>query len=268
MSEPTADHRPRDPQRPTRLTPEGYLRCWDDDLAALLATTTADPATVVPSCPGWTLADLWTHVGEVYAHKAAAIRDGAPPDPWPPARGEGFDPVAWLRESAADLRGLLAGADPSAPAWSWWPPEQTLGFWQRRMAQETAVHRWDAELALGAPAPIEPALAVDGCDELLGWLTWAWDDLPQPEANGQLVVVRTDGAGWRVRLEPTVVGVALDDDDADELGVDAVVAGPPSDLLLHLWGRLPGAVADGRVSEDGDPLARQLLRARLAMATD
>ena len=56
--------------------------------------------------------------------------------------------------------------------------------------------------------------------------------------------------------------------DAEELGEDAVVAGPPSDLLLHLWGRLPGAVADGRVSEDGDPLARQLLRARLTMATD
>ena len=268
MTEPTASSRLPDPDRPTRLSPEGYLRAWDADLAALLATTSADPATQVPSCPGWTLEDLWAHVAEVYAHKAAAIRAGAPPEPWPPPRPEGAAVVEALTHSAAWLRHLLADADPATPAWSWWPAEQTIGFWQRRMAQETAVHRWDAEHALGAAGPIAPALAVDGCDELLGWLTWAWDDLPQPEASGQVVVVRTDGAGWRVRLEPTVVRVVLDDDDAEELGVDAVVAGPPSDLLLHLWGRLPGAVADGRVSEDGDPLARQLLRARLTMATD
>ena len=43
--------------------------------------------------------------------------------------------------------------DPAAPSWTWWPDDQTAGFWLRRMAQETAVHRVDVELPLGATTP-------------------------------------------------------------------------------------------------------------------
>ncbi len=45
----------------------------------------------------------------------------------------------------ADLRALLVARPDSAPTWSWWPADQSVGFWVRRMAHETAVHRWDAE---------------------------------------------------------------------------------------------------------------------------
>ncbi len=41
------------------------------------------------------------------------------------------------------------------------------------------------------------------------------------------------------------------------------VAGEPSDLLLHLWGR-PG---EHGIATMGDPVALALLRERLAMAT-
>ena len=43
-----------------------------------------------------------------------------------------------------------------------------MRFWIRRMAQETVIHRVDAELALGEPfAPIPDDLALDGIDEVL-----------------------------------------------------------------------------------------------------
>ena len=96
----------------TRLTPEGYLAAWDADLAAVLDTAEVDSALTVPSCPGWTLADLYTHLGDVYGQKAAAIRDGAPPEPWPPPRPDGFEPLDWLRASAAQLRGSSPAPTP------------------------------------------------------------------------------------------------------------------------------------------------------------
>ena len=37
-----------------------------------------------------------------------------------------------------------------------------MGFVIRRMAQETAIHRWDAESAAGTVTPVESTLASDG----------------------------------------------------------------------------------------------------------
>src|SRR5439155_8923348 len=61
---------------------------------------------------------------------------------------------------------FAAGA-PGSHAATWFRPDQSVGFWIRRMAQETVVHRRDAELALGDPTPAAPDLAVDGIAELL-----------------------------------------------------------------------------------------------------
>lgn len=159
----------------TRLRTEAYLAAFDAELAALLAAAT-DPGADVPGCPGWTVRDLLSHVLGVYRHKNAAFATGSAPegpeDGWG-ACDDGDDLAELVRTEAAVLRAHL-DRDPSTPAWSWWPPEQTVGFWQRRMAQETAVHRWDADSAVhgtGGAAPIDDLLADDGIDELLGWLT-------------------------------------------------------------------------------------------------
>ena len=50
--------------------------------------------------------------------------------------------------------------------WTFSPADRTARFWYRRRAQETGLHRVDAELAAGqAPPPAEPELAVDGGDD-------------------------------------------------------------------------------------------------------
>ena len=81
-----------------------YLECLAADFARLRAVVPMDLGAAVPTCPGWTVADLARHVGEVYLHKTLAMQEGAEPDPWPPeelaseerltlltARFEGFD---------------------------------------------------------------------------------------------------------------------------------------------------------------------------------
>jgi hypothetical protein len=60
------------------------LDCLAVDFARLRAVAPSDPAAAVPTCPGWTVADLTRHVGEVYLHKTLAMREGAEPEPWPP----------------------------------------------------------------------------------------------------------------------------------------------------------------------------------------
>jgi uncharacterized protein (TIGR03083 family) len=248
----------------TRLPDERYLELLDSDLEALVAASD-DLAAEVPGCPGWTVRDLLSHVIGVYRHKVVAIdHNAAPPAPESGDWGDladGEDPREVLRGVYAELRERLTARDPLTPAWAWWPSEQTLGFWIRRMAQETAVHRWDAETAvhgLAGATPIADDLATDGVDELLGWLTWPWDEVPQDDATGQTVLVSTSDHAWTVTLSRTAVSVSGGGTDGG-----AFIAGAPSGLLLQVWGR-PGGHS---VATIGDQTALRLLRERLAMAT-
>jgi uncharacterized protein (TIGR03083 family) len=248
----------------TRLTDERYLECLDADHAAMLAAA-VDLAADVPGCPGWTVRDLLSHVIGVYRHKVVAIDTGEQPAPrdfgdWGSLEPD-EDPREALATVYAELRERLTARDSLTPTWAWWPSEQTLGFWIRRMAQETAVHRWDAETAvhgLDGAAPIDDDLAADGVDELLGWLRWPWDEVPQDDATGQTVLVSTADHSWTVALDRTAVGVEGGGTDGA-----AFMAGDPSGLLLHVWGR----VGDHGVATLGDTEALRLLSERLAMAT-
>ena len=121
----------------------------------------------VPSCPGWTVESVLRHTAQVYLHKVESIRRNALPEPWPPNLTH-RDPLELYDEAAAALIAQLEESGPTAPSWTWWPEDQTPGFWFRRMAQETAVHRVDAELAHDVLTPIDAELALDGIDEVLG----------------------------------------------------------------------------------------------------
>src|ERR1700760_1394690 len=146
-----------------------YLQCLAADYGDLRDAAPAAELTVnVPSCPGWTMADLVRHVAQVYLHKVALMRTGEEPREWPPPSLAAEAPLAALGRAYGALRAEFRtrGAGPAAP--TWYGPDQTGGFWLRRMAQETVIHRIDAELACGAlVAPVADDLAVDGVDELL-----------------------------------------------------------------------------------------------------
>ncbi len=205
------------------------------------------------------MSDLVTHVAEVYEHKIACTALGKSPDPWPPEWPADRDPIDWFGDAHGRLLEMFERSNPTTPSATWWPPDQTVGFWARRMAHETAVHRTDAELAIGMLTPVNAELAVDGVDEILViMLAGDWSDDPDDAATGQRVAISTGGRNWRVTLERESVSI----DEGAGAG-DATLEGDPSDVLLWLWGRSP----DERVMRSGDEDALGLLRSRLVLAT-
>ncbi|HEU4355236.1 MAG TPA: maleylpyruvate isomerase family mycothiol-dependent enzyme [Actinomycetota bacterium] len=212
----------------------------------------------VPSCPGWTVRDLVRHVAQVYEHKIACTLLQQAPDPWPPEWPE-RDPIDWFTDAHGRLLEMFDRSEPTTPSATWWPPDQTVGFWARRMAHETAVHRVDAELAAGTPTPIDADLATDGVDEILHlMLAGDWSEDPDDAAAGQRIAVSTGGRSWIVELSREAVTVA-----EGQAAPDAAVEGAPSDVVLWLWGR----AGDDRVGRSGDAEALRVVRARLVLAT-
>jgi len=236
-----------------------YLELLDVDGKLLSRGAADDLKADVPACPGWTVGDVVRHTAEVYEHKIVCIQlDGARPDPWPPRWPAGRDPVAWFVEAHGHLLDMLASTDPAAPSWTWWPPDQTAGFWVRRMAQETAVHRADVQSAFGAVTSIDAELAVDGIDEVLVMmLAGEWSDDPQPGSSGTAVVA-ADDQDWQVVMSPDQITVGDVTGDAE-----VRVTGEPSNMLLWLWGRASESV----VQVAGDPAVARRLRDRLSLAT-
>lgn len=236
----------------------GYLDALHTDSDRLLEVSRGRLDAPVVSCPGWTVDDLAEHVAYVYNHKIFCMREQAPPENWPPPRPAG-DVLDWLRLSRDELVGELRTRGPGAPAYTWHAPDQTVGFWCRRMAQETAVHRVDAELAAGEPSPVAAELVVDGVDEILDvFLAGDWSDEPQPGSTGSVQVV-TDGGTWEVTLTPDAV-VCSPPTGRD---VQVTIEGPPSELLLWLWGRAP----DAPVTVTGEPEVARKFRERLRLVT-
>lgn len=212
-----------------------YLRLIRIDSARLAETGRMGLDAEVPSCPGWTVADVLDHVAHVYLHKVRWLRDGVRPDPWPASELAEREPAGLFDEATEVLLAELESRDPDAPAETLWEPDQTVGFWFRRMALEIAVHRYDGELAHGVPTPIDGELAIDGIDEalrvMLAGPRWARFDSAEP-LDARLRVT-SGGRSWTVTADLRSVTVV----EEDAAPVAAEVAGRPVDVFLWLWGR-------------------------------
>ncbi len=240
-----------------QVSKEFWLESLRADGTAFLANAAeADLTAPVPTCPGWNVLDLVHHLGGVYRHVRAHLSRGvaSPPDPQlreqayvldlPPAEHA----VTWWEEQHKDIVDLLAAVDPQLPAWNWAPQAKVAAFWPRRMAHETAIHRWDIQMALhGLAEPIEARLAADGVSEVLDtWLPAGRRKGPTTR-HGVVQLVATDaGQEWFLRLRGEGVALLdtatiLDDTDPHE---QVVAAGNASDLDLALFGRIGFDVLD------------------------
>ena len=211
---------------------------WRDGLGLAAAAEVAGLASPVAACPGWSVADLVWHTGEVFwfwgdvvEHRWTDPSDYVEPDR--PGEAELLD---WYRASVDRTLAILTAADPREVVWSWAPGGGTAAWVSRRMAHEAAVHRGDAEDAAGSGWAVESVLASDGVDEFLEHFTGTVAGGAEPlggtvhlhctDVDGEWLVTETDTAGpLEVRRE--------------HAKGDAAVRGPASDLLLVLWRRRP-----------------------------
>lgn len=202
-------------------------------------------AAPVPSCPDWRVLDLIHHLGTGYHQVRAHITRGVTSKPDPISPGdlpEGPAAIQWWADEHEALVTLLDGLDPELPAWNWAPRPKQAGFWMRRMAHETAIHRWDAQIAVGQGEPIEPQLAVDGVSEVLDtWLPAGRRRGPTNRAGVVRLAATDVEQEWFVRLRGE--GVALLDTatwlDHDDHHTRVLARGTASDLVLALFGRVP-----------------------------
>ncbi|MBJ7607909.1 MAG: maleylpyruvate isomerase family mycothiol-dependent enzyme [Candidatus Dormibacteraeota bacterium] len=146
-----------------------YLELIQADADRMATVGLRDLSRPVPPCPGWDVAQVVRHTGSVYLHKVAWLRLGSKPAPddWQREPPAGEELVSWFRAAHQGLIAELQQRDPGSHASTWWPPNQTAGFWYRRMALETVVHRVDVESGLGDLSPVDAELAEDGIDEVL-----------------------------------------------------------------------------------------------------
>ncbi len=207
--------------------------------ALLAAAARIDLTAAVPNCPGWTVAELVRHTGQAHRWGLTNVMAGIPEGQ---TKGDDivFPPDAelpeWIETGAAEMATRIA-ADPDRPCWSFAPHQRSAAFWARRAAQETLVHRWDAETAVGlVPNPLDGETALDGIDEFFGvFVPLVMRRSAKTVPAGSLHLHRTDGDGeWMLQPGPDgTLSVTREHGKGD-----AAVRGSASDLLLLLWGRL------------------------------
>ncbi len=219
----------------TVLAIDECLEVLEDEgerLAAVAAGVRLDAP--VPGCPGWDLDALVRHTGDVHRWATTIVRERRQErlrrDFIGPAGTDAL--LAWYRDGLAGLLLALSTASPEGVWWTWGPAPNALAFWARRQAQETAVHRWDAEQAAGVePSPFASRAAADGIDE---WLMLASARVSVPDGRGRTLAVAPADAPDR-----WVVGLGADGLTVERAAAEASCSlhGTASDLFALLMNR-------------------------------
>jgi len=221
-----------------------------------------DLAASVPCCPGWSVGDLVLHLGGVYEWVIAVLTSNSldrnhietvyeevlakRKQRAESGMAGSIESVSWFEQQAARLREELESRAAGDPAWTWWDPDQTAGFWQRRMAQETAVHLWDIQSVFGCEQPIKRELAADGIDEALFiHLVGEYVESPADGRGERYHFHCNDGAGeWLVTFNPDGISVTR-----EHAKGDLAFAGTACNLLLFIWRR----ISSEKITVFGDP---------------
>jgi uncharacterized protein (TIGR03083 family) len=217
-----------------------------------------DLEAMVPTCPDWKLVDLIEHTGMVHRWQTTTVRDRPPSFPdesvWRLGPADGVSWADWFQAGVDDAVRVIGAADPASGCWTWFEPDQTAGFFQRRITLETLVHRLDAELAAtGTITAVDPVLGTDAIDEVFDVMVPATAPSPVGGRGETVHLHATDGDGeWVVTLLADTVTV-----ERTHAKADAAVRASTADLVLFIWGREPV----GPVERFGDPAAAELLAA-------
>jgi uncharacterized protein (TIGR03083 family) len=202
------------------------------------AARAAGTSAPVPSCPGWTVADLLRHIGEVHRWASFIVATAATDDP-DSSTVVGPIPVdaglaEWVTDGHGALVETLRAAPPDLACWQFLRAPSPLAFWARRQLHETAVHRMDAELAAGqAISPVAADVAEDGIDEMLAGFLPRRSSRLRSQRQRSFQVAPTDSTlRWWVGIsgeQPVTV--------REERAADVVFSALVGELYPALWNR-------------------------------
>lgn len=186
----------------------------------------------VPTCPDYDLAALTRHVGEFSVFWTHVICEavGREKTQFPDFPDDQSQIPTWFGGLARDLVAILRETSPDTACWTWVPDRQNVAFVGRRTAHELSIHRYDAQLAVGTPTPIEAELAADGIEEIFV-MHAAWEQSTQ--GNGETVHLHsTEGNEWMITVSPDGMVV-----DRSHGKADVALRGSVSDIELLLFQR-------------------------------
>jgi uncharacterized protein (TIGR03083 family) len=204
----------------------------------------------VPSCPEWNLGDLAWHLGNVWNRWGRIVSEGITTLEGVQAIEQPVRPsdellIDWVTASHTMMFSALARASDDTEVWTWTGSNQPEIWVERRMTQETAMHRWDASHAVGVPYEIPVGVAADGIDEFLVFFA-ARRVSEHAEPVGGTVHLHCTDTGHRSDLGGEWLVRRLDEHGIDvtreHAKGDAAVRGTANDLLLWLWRREGGPV--------------------------
>ena len=240
----------------------------DDGFAFIELAAAADPTTPVPACPGWTIADLTYHQGEVCNFWARVVADGIADrgslrNIETPPRLDGPAMVDWLAATLAMLHDALGTAGDDREVWTWTGANRTSAWVKRRMTHEAAVHRYDIARAIRTAYDVPIPVATDGIDEFLMW--FAGTDRREGELKpGGTVHLHCTDTTIDAATEPAIGGdwfISSLKEPACTFtrgarNGDAAVHGRAHDVLMWLWRRS----TDG-ITVNGDEKVARRFRA-------
>jgi uncharacterized protein (TIGR03083 family) len=215
----------------------------------------------VPSCPDWDMRSLVRHLSEIHlwagAHVACrttklwveSLDEIAAfwPDLavfWP----EDGELVDFYRATNGNLVRELRAAPADVAALSFLPAPSPLAMWARRQAHELAIHRVDAQQAIGSVTAFDADFAADGIDELLMGFAPRESTFPLADDRSMLVHATDTGSYWHTTMGPNGIDTA-----PEERPADVTLSGRAEDLYLSLWNRGDGGSLE--VGGDHDVLA-------------
>jgi uncharacterized protein (TIGR03083 family) len=217
----------------------------------------ADASTPVPTCPEWTLRQLFRHVGrgnrwaaQIIAERRMEtldpreVRDGKPPD----------DPdgaTDWLNGGVQLILDAVDRVGPQTQVWTFLGP-RAAGWWIRRRLHEATVHRADAAMALGLDYELSPELAADAISEWIERVSVEAKPHSPPLDRGRTVHLHATDDGLGPTGEWTITsdehdGISWSHDHGKG---DVALRGPAKGLLLAVVRR--ATVAESGIELFGD----------------
>ena len=135
------------------MEPGALLDCAAADARSLLAAARTRWDAAVPHCPGWDTAELVRHQGGIFTWMATVVtgRERVSRRELAPAPAESAELPGWYLGNLDHALKVLGSADPQSATWTFSSTgDQRVAWWDRRLAVEVAIHRFDAEHAVAA----------------------------------------------------------------------------------------------------------------------